>query len=94
MYNGLSADYILDKMQMYEIKPLISASYLRNKDSWEQARLIAFIVAQANSSKKLKVSDIMSFGWDEKQKKPTVSNEDVERLRKKTELIQKKLYGS
>lgn len=82
-------------MQMYEIKPLISASYLKHKDNWEQARLIAFIVAQTNSAKKLKVSDIISFGWDEdKVKKTAVSNEDVERLRKKAELIQKKLYGS
>lgn len=94
MYNGLSADYVLDKMQMYEIKPLISASHLKHKDSWEQARLIAFIVAQANSTKKLKVSDIISFGWDEELKETTVSNERAERLKRKAELIQKKLYGS
>jgi len=35
---------------MYEIEPLLSNIYLRNKDSWEQARMVAYIIAQTNST--------------------------------------------
>lgn len=72
-------------MQMYEVRAVMKYQYLANKDSWEQARMIAYIIAQCNSTKKLKPSDIMNFYW-EKEEEPdstAISNEDVERLRNK-----------
>lgn len=75
---------------MYEITPYIRNIHLRSKEGWEQARLGAYITAQVNSTKKLKVTDIMEFPWesDYKNKKmrtgvTEISNEDVERLRNK-----------
>lgn len=71
-------------MQMYELEPLISNIHRRNKESWEQARLLAYITAQVNSTKKLKPSDIITFSWDEDVTGDTsISNEDVQRLRNK-----------
>lgn len=71
-------------MQMYELQPLISNIHRRNKESWEQARLLAYITAQVNSTKKLKPSDIITFSWDEDVTSDTsISNEDVQRLRNK-----------
>jgi hypothetical protein len=32
--------------------------------SWEQARFIAYVIAQVNSKKKIAPSDIMKFSWD------------------------------
>lgn len=70
-------------MQMYEIEPLISNIYKRNKENWEQTRLLAYITAQVNSTKKLKPTDIISFYWDNETGDTAISNEDVERLKNK-----------
>jgi hypothetical protein len=48
-------------MEWYEIQPLVEGMHLKNKDNWEQARIIAFLIAQTNSRKQLKPSDIMKF---------------------------------
>lgn len=72
-------------MQMYEVRAVMKYQYLANKDSWEQARMIAYIIAQCNSTKKLKPSDIMNFYWEKEEESDStaISNEDVERLRNK-----------
>lgn len=59
--------------------------YLAHKDSWEQARLIAYMVAQTNSTKKLQLSDITKFYWESEEATPStgISNEDIARLREK-----------
>lgn len=73
---------------MYEITPYIRNIHLRSKESWEQARLGAYVTAQVNSTKKLKVTDIMEFPWEKSNNMnktgiTDISNEDVERLRNK-----------
>ena len=62
------------------------------KDSWEQARMQAYILAQCNSTKKLKPSDIMKFYWDKEEAEVTsISNADVERLREKAKQFETKI---
>jgi len=34
------------------------------REDWEQTRSICYILAQANSKKKLKPKDIIQFSWD------------------------------
>lgn len=71
---------------MYEVQPLITSMHLKYRDSWEQSRMIAYIIAQVNSRKKLNPTDIIKFDWDngeEINKETSISNEDIERLRKK-----------
>lgn len=82
---GLDPEYVLDKMQMYELQPLISNLYLRDKNSWEQARLVAYLIAQVNSTKSLKPTDILKFFWDEETDSgnTSISDEDIERLKRK-----------
>lgn len=48
------------------------------------------MIAQTNSTKKLKVGDIMKFSWDEQMYTgiTEISNDDVERLKEKA-----KIYG-
>lgn len=57
--------------------------HLAYKDSWEQARLVAYMIAQTNSTKQLKQSDIMEFSWDESESVTNIKNEDIERLSSK-----------
>lgn len=80
-------------MQLYEVSTIIQNIYLTTKDSWEQARLVAYIIAQANSKKKLKPTDIISFGWEEQEKKhiTSISTEDIERLQEQAKIAEQKL---
>lgn len=71
---------------MYEVQPLITSMHLKHRDSWEQSRMIAYIIAQVNSRKKLNPTDIIKFAWDNEEdvnKENSISNDDIERLRKK-----------
>ena len=74
-------------MEFYEIRPLLKYEHYSHRDDWEQARLIAYMVAQVNSKKKLKFQDITKFYWEEQQEEhdTSISKEDIERLRKKAE---------
>lgn len=45
--------------------------------------MICYMVAQVNSRKKLKPSDVMSFKWDGTTTSTAISNEDITRLKEK-----------
>lgn len=76
-------EYVLDKMELYEVKAVMEYEYLSYKDSWEQSRLIAYMIAQTNSTKRLKLTDILKFQWEKEDADTAISNEDVARLREK-----------
>lgn len=65
-------------MQFYEVSSLLESYYLKHKDSWEQARLIAYMTAQVNSKNTISPEDIIKFYW-EKNDKPAVDNEQEQR---------------
>ena len=52
-------------MQYYELKPILKNLNVSVKNDWEIARQICYIIAQSQSTKKIKPSDIMQFPWDE-----------------------------
>ena len=88
-YKVVSIGYFLDNMRYYEIRPLLDNMDRSVKSDWEQTRLVAYIMAQSNSSKKIKPTDIVSFSWDKKEntEKPTQltakqREEMIERARK------------
>lgn len=82
-------------MKWYEIVAALKYQNYAIQDSWEQARLIAYIMAQVNSTKHLKMQDIIEFPWDNLKgvtESQPISKEDAERINKKTEeLINKGL---
>ena len=67
-------------MEQYEIAPLINKLYLKSKESWEQTRLLGYITAQTQSTKKIKITDIIKFPWEESVENTRVTNEDRDRL--------------
>ena len=81
---GLSPEYVLDKIEWYEINSLLKYQYYSIIDNWEQTRLIAFMIAQTNTKKKLKLQDIVPFVWDEDEEieegKP-ITKTEIERLK-------------
>ena len=80
---GLSPDYVLDRMQWYEINALLKYGYYSVKDGWEQARLISYLIAQTNSTKKLSMNDIIKFYWEKEEieESPEITKIDAERLK-------------
>lgn len=84
---GFDPEYFLDRMEPYEIQAALNGARLRDRDSWEQTRLIAYVLAQSNSTKPLKPEDILKFPWDnvKHDSETSVSNDDVERLKRKAE---------
>lgn len=63
-------------------------SYYKNMEDWEQTRLISYITAQVNSSKKLKLNEIVKFQWDEKpsdKKNGVVNEKELQRLKQKAQ---------
>ena len=76
-------DYFLDKMKPYELSIICDSLHLRTKDNWEQARLIAYVMAQVSSQKHLKPTDIIKFAWEKTDKSNTqpMTIEDFERLK-------------
>ena len=86
-------------MQHYELQTLIDKLYLRSKNNWEQARLIAYIVAQVNSKKKLKLTDVLEFPWENqsnKENQKVTDNQKEQLLRQAQEfekLIKQKENG-
>lgn len=72
-------------MTFAEVRYFLDGLTRRNRESWEQTRLLGYIIAQGNSTKSLKQTDILRFPWDEENEKEakdtSVSDEDVKRLR-------------
>jgi len=89
----LDPSYVLDEMEMYEIKALLNYEYYSHKDEWEQARMIAYMIAQTNSTKKLSYHDITQFYWekDDEKQDTSISRQDIERLREKAQAYIKTL---
>ena len=82
----------MDKLQEYEINDIIDCLPYSDRNSWEQARLVAYTNVQINSKKKLSPSEVIQLPWDNS---PTteITNQDIERLKEKAQLISNNIYG-
>lgn len=54
----------MDDMKFYELSPILKNMNVSVKNDWEIARQLSYIIAQSQSTKKIKPSDIMQFPWD------------------------------
>nr|DAJ23585.1 MAG TPA: hypothetical protein [Caudoviricetes sp.] len=78
---------------MYELNTILSSLNKSIKNDWEQTRMIAYIIAQCNSTKQLKPTDILKFDWDndDHNKQEIITKDDVARLKAKATSIAKTL---
>ena len=91
MQCGVQPDYALDRMNFYEIEALLDNLWMKNKESWEQTRIQAYITAQTQSTKKIDMNDMMSFPWEKKVEKVEDTPEDIEMMRKEMKEMESKL---
>jgi predicted nucleotidyltransferase len=80
-------------MQIYELNLILQQLHYSNKVSWEETRFLAYITAQVNSAKTIKPTDIIRFSWDKDitDKKSSITNNDIERLKNKANSMSKLL---
>ena len=77
-------------MKVYEAMEYLGSLAYRSRDLSEMGRFIAYIIAQTNSKKTLKPSDIMKFPWDKEEGPKAPSNEELKRLKEKAKRIAEK----
>lgn len=82
-----SIEYFLDEMQTYEVNPIIENIPYLDRNSWEQNRFLAYTNIQMNTKKKLEPTDIIKFAWDKEENNTSITNEDIERLERESQLI-------
>lgn len=86
-----SSEYFFDSMQIYELNEILKNYQYHFKNEFEQTRIISFVIAQSNSTKKLKSTDVLKFEWDnievEDTEKKQLTKEDIELYRKKAQEI-------
>lgn len=91
MQCGVQPDYVLDRMKFYEIEALIENLWMKNKESWEQTRVQAYITAQTQSTKKIDMNDMMSFPWEKKVEKVEDTPEEIDMMRKEMKEMESRL---
>ena len=70
-------------MELYELNWILPNIYLCHKSDLEMMRFLAYVIAQTQSTKELKITDIMKFEWDEKTETSMPSKSDIKALKDK-----------
>ena len=83
----------MDDMQDWEVQDIYSNLQYADASSWEQTRWLMYVVAQVNSRKQLKVTDILKLPWDGGSIETTISKENITRLKEKARLLEKELLN-
>lgn len=91
---GIDPGYVLDSIRTYEIEALIENLWMRDKESWEQARMQAYITAQVNSTKKIEMSDFLTFPWEKVEVKIEDTEEQKESIMMEMKAWEKKMNES
>lgn len=91
MQCGISPDYVLDKMELYEIDALMDNLWRKDKESWEQTRSISYVTAQVQSRKPLDPKDIMTFPWEKEATPHIDSKEELDEVWREMKAMEKKM---
>lgn len=81
----VSLDYFLDRMRDYELNIVLSNINYIDRPQWEQTRLLGYINAQTQSTKRLDFSDICVFPWEREEEIETEeeTEEQLQALRER-----------
>lgn len=84
-------DYFMDELQDWEVYDIYNMLQYADSASWEQTRWLMYVIAQVNSRKQLKVTDILKFSWDDVEKNTRITDDEIQRLKEKADVIGKKI---
>lgn len=81
-------------MEFYEMECLLENLWMKNKDSWEQSRMVAYVTAQSQSTKKLDMQEMITFPWEKESEKEEITDEErqniVKEMKAMEEMMNKK----
>lgn len=85
----------MSELQEYEVELFYDSLKYANRPEWEQTRLLMYILAQVNSKKKLEITDLMKFPWDDNYEETSreYNEEEHKRLREKALMMEKMLQA-
>lgn len=92
-YKVVDYQYFMDEMKEYEINNIVENIKYTDKNKWESARLIAYVIAKANFKNIKKAQDFLPLPWDEsettntkkKAKNTNITQAEIDRLKKLSE---------
>lgn len=92
-YKLVSLQYFMDEMQEYEVHDMYNALKYADRGQWEMTRWLLYAIIQVNSKKKIKIEDVISFPWDSNYAplEKEISNDDIKRLKAKSQEILKNI---
>lgn len=92
-YKLVSLQYFMDEMTEYEIHDLYNMLKYSDLPYWEMTRWLLYAIVQVNSKRKIKVEDVLKLPWDNdyKEHDKNISNNDIEKLKKKSQEILKNI---
>ena len=90
---GVSPSYILDEMEMYELKYIISQNETQYKEEWERARVLAHSIYQSQASKEIEVNQVLKFPWDEEETVDQTPKKTTEQMREYAKALENKMNG-
>ena len=73
---GIAPEYVMDRMEWYEIETLIENKWRKERESWEQTRTVGYITAQCQSTKQIDPKKIIPFPWDRENPDYSVPTEE------------------
>jgi len=73
-YKLVDYQYFMDTMQEWELDHFLSSLQYADRNLWESSRFTSYIIAQINSKKQLRPTDIMKFTWDKQEKQLDLNN--------------------
>lgn len=78
----IDAEYFMDKMQEWEIMEFYNLAAYHDVNSWEQTRLICYLIGKG-MFKGIKTSrDIVKFAWDvEDELHETMTRDEFEQMK-------------
>lgn len=82
-------------MTFWEMNVLLDGLWRKNRDNWEQARLVGYTTARAHMKKGsgMEITKYFPLPWDEgdPEDKPTVTEADKTRLAQRAAEIEKQM---
>ena len=98
-FKACSIPYFFDEMQEYEVQDIISNLEYYQRPEWERTRFQSYCNIQKSSSKRLKPQDLITFPWEKEESNTEQINansepltqEDIQRLKERSRIIQQTL---
>jgi hypothetical protein len=89
--------FFLDHASIDEIETFLEGAELRDKDSWNRMRTLAFIVGKIGGAEEDTPEEFLPMTWDKKneiEEDEENNEEHLKELRKRAKEMESKIYGS